>query len=170
MTDTTKGKLRAFLNGEKTKGDTKPTFEGTLTLPGSAEERSVALWARSRKQDGSLMLTGRVAGPKGSAVEQITGLTGEKAAELKIGDGNLTLKPGEIVLFQNTAKSEADASKDKRPDFYGWHHSGEPTRGAVSVGVWAKTDTNGRAYLTGNLNDAERQQVQAADQEPEQAA
>lgn len=182
MTDdmSTKGKLRAFLNSDKVKGDAKPSFEGSLSLPGNDQERPFALWVRQTKQ-GGVMLTGRTGVPKGSAMEQIVGLLGAKgsaAPELVVGTSNMTLKPGEIVLFENKPREgEAPKAPEKtpgkdapaKPDFYGWHHTGEPGKGLHDVAVWAKTDANGRAYLTGSLTLPEARQFQRADvaKEPE---
>jgi hypothetical protein len=180
MTDQTKGTLRAFLNSEKVKGDSKPAFEGKLVLPGATVERPLALWVRQRKEDGAMMLTGRVEQPRGSALDQISGLAGSKVGALAVNDGKLSLKPGDVVLFENKAK-EPNGPVDgpgAKPDFYGWHHSGAPGRGLVDLGVWAKTDTNGRAYLTGSIKDrvpdmqAQQDEDQRQDQdcEPEAAA
>lgn len=173
-----KGQLRAFLNTGKVKGDAKPTFEGNLTLPGSDMDRPLTLWVRQTKS-GGVMLTGRAGQPKGSALEQIVGLIGGKgtmAPELVVGESAMKLKAGEVVLFENKPKDGAqapDKSKEKgapaRPDFYGWHHTGETGKGLLDVAVWAKTDANGRAYLTGSLTSPEAKQQQRADarQEPE---
>lgn len=176
MTDTPKGTLRAFLNTEKVKGDNKPAFEGKLVLPGSTAEKPMALWLRQRKEDGAMMLTGRVEQPRGSALEQIGGLIGGKSPELAVNDGKLKLKSGDIVLFENKAKAP-DGPTDgpgAKPDFYGWHHSGEPGRGLVDLGVWAKTDANGRAYLTGSLKERELEPqaalIEEQDREPEAVA
>ena len=118
-----------------------------------------------------MMLTGRVEQPRGTALEQITGLTGGKSPELSVNDGKLKLKAGEVVLFENKAK-EAGTPADgpgAKPDFYGWHHTGEPGRGLVDLGVWAKTDTNGRAYLSGSVKDRalEPQAAPVAEASPE---
>lgn len=171
MNDNAKGTLRAFLNTEKVKGDNKPAFEGKMVLPASTVERPVALWLRQRKEDGAMMLTGRVEQPRGTALEQITGLTGSKSPELSVNDGKLKLKAGDIVLFENKAK-ETNGPADgpgAKPDFYGWHHTGEAGRGLVDLGVWAKTDTNGRAYLSGTVKDQqpEPQPAPEMDREPE---
>ncbi|MEZ5776639.1 MAG: hypothetical protein R3D33_18585, partial [Hyphomicrobiaceae bacterium] len=114
MTDTSisKGRLRAFLNSEKTKGDAKPSFEGSLALPNEEHERPFALWVRQTKQ-GGVMLTGRAGQPKGSAMDQIVGLLGARgsaAPELVVGMSEMKLKAGEIVLFENKPK-EGEAPK-----------------------------------------------------------
>ena len=85
---------------------------------------------------------------------------------------DMKLKAGEIVLFENKPK-EGEAPKvlekgaPARPDFYGWHHPGEPGQGLLDVAVWAKTDANGRAYLTGSITPPELRQVQMADARPD---
>lgn len=176
MTEQTKGTLRAFLNTAKVKGDTKPIFEGKLLLPGSTEERPLALWVRQRKEDGSMMLTGRVEQPRGNALEQIGSLVGHRPSDLSVNDGKLKLKPGEVVLFENRNKAAAPIEKGAAspPDFYGWHHAGEAGKGLVDLGVWAKTDTNGRSYLTGSVKDRAPEpvsvQVHDATQDPEPVA
>ncbi len=171
-TDKPKGTIRAFLNPDKLPGDDKPAFTGTLTFPGDEKERAFALWSRKDK-NGGVILSGRIHVVSGSALDQITGLTTEeetKAEKLTVGKGAkpLSLKPREVVLFENKNKG------DKRPDFYGWHHTGQAGREPLQVAVWAKIDTNGRAYITGNLQEPtpqqEQEQVQEQDTEPEMAS
>lgn len=169
MTDTIKGTLRAFLNTEKVKGDNKLAFEGKLVLPGSGIEKPLALWLRQRKEEGAMMLTGRVEHPRGNALEQIGGLVGGKVPEIAVNDGKLKLKAGDVVLFENKAKEPGGPTDGPgaKPDFYGWHHSGEPGRRLVDLGVWAKTDTNGRAYLTGSVKDRAVEPQAAPVEEPD---
>ena len=165
-------------NTTKVKGDARPTFEGHLALPGTEAERPFALWVRQTKT-GGVMLTGKSGQPKGSAIEQIVGLLGSKGSrtpDLTVGESKLTLKPGELVLFENKPKepnekspTPAEPAKGPRPDFYGWLHTGEPEHGLLDVAVWAKTDANGRAYLTGSLQEPGARQDQRQDAEPEMA-
>jgi hypothetical protein len=166
MTDTPRGVFRAFLNTDKNQGDDKPTFQGNLTLPNAEDqERAFALWGRATK-NGGIMLTGRTTPVQGKAIAQIANLitpVAETAPALTVPDRNVTLKPGEIVLFQS--KSDDGG---KRPAFYGWHHSGIAGQGLLDVAVWAKTDTKGRAILTGNLQDMAAVPAQRQDSEPEQ--
>ena len=102
MTDIPRGVFRAHLNPERVQGDDKPTFQGSLTLPNAEDqERPFALWGCATKT-GSIMLTGRTAPVHGKAMAQIASLvapTTEAAPALAVPDRNLTLKPGEIVLF-----------------------------------------------------------------------
>ena len=166
--DNPKGTLRAFLNPDKLPGDDKPAFTGMLTFPGEEMERAFALWSRKDK-NGAVILSGRIQVVSGSALDQIAGLTADapKADKLTVGKGAkpLSLQPRDIVLFENKNKGA------KRPDFYGWHHTGQQGREPLQVAVWARTDTNGRAYITGNLQELtpQQEQVQEQDAEPEMA-
>lgn len=172
MTAQSKGQLIAYLNTEKVKGDSKPTFEGYVKMAGNKEERGFALWLRQRKEDGAMMLTGRVSVPTGTPLEQINSLAGNKVPDLDVNGGKLKLKAGDIVLFHNATKagSTPGTTEGNRPDFYGWYHSGETGRGLIDLSVWAKTGSNGLAYLTGNLTEGAtvKQQAARAAQDQEQ--
>jgi hypothetical protein len=166
--DKQKGTIRAFLNPDKVPGDDKPAFTGALKFPGEEKERNFALWSRKDK-NGAMILSGYTSVVSGSAMEQITGLTPDgkpdKVEKLTVGKGAkpLTLDPRDIVLFENKNKG------DKRPDFYGWHHTGEKGREPLQVAVWAKVDSNDRAYITGNMQEPAPDQQQEQDAEPEMA-
>ena len=159
-----KGSIRAFLNEDKVPGDDKPAFVGKLSFPGEDVERNFALWTRKDK-NGGVILSGRIGAVSGTALEQIATLNAPevKAEKLTVGKGAkpLSLHPRDILVFENKNKGE------NRPDFYGWHHTGEAGREPLQVALWAKTDTNGRAYITGNLQEPQPEQVQEQDAEPE---
>lgn len=59
---------------------------------------------------------------------------------------NLTLRPGQIVLFDNGFRAEAP--EKNRPNLYGWVN---PTDGTppFQVSTWLKKFDDGRAYLSG---------------------
>ncbi len=141
MTDTTRGNLRAFLNTTKVKGDARPTFEGHLALPGTEAERPFALWVRQTKT-GGVMLTGKSGQPKGSAIEQIVGLLGSKGSrtpDLTVGESKLTLKPGELVLFENKPKEP----NEKSPS------SGRTGEGTSSGLLWLAAHGRARPWAAG---------------------
>lgn len=157
-----RGVIRAFMNSDKTPGDDKPSFNGRLTLPGTVKETSFALWLRRDKQ-GAVILSGQSQQVSGSALEQIAALADapeRDAPDINVGSESapLILKPHDIVLFESKARG------DNRPDFYGYHHSGDAAR-PVHIALWARTDVNGRAYLSGLTQDArpDKRQSQVED-------
>lgn len=138
------GVLRAQLNPDKQPGDKRPAFQGTLTLPNEGAKRDVVLWAR-KDRNGVAMLTGKA---QSSALEQIQALV-EPPTELPV-DAPLTdgkqfaIDPYQIMLF--TTKEKVPNG----PDFWGLYHPG-PNAPLMHVAVWAKTDRDGKALLTGNI-------------------
>ena len=163
------GAFRAFLNSAKVPGDDRPAFEGELTVPGDESPRTFALWARKDK-NGNPILSGRVSALTGSAMDQIAELANNAAevSPITIGDRKepLTLKARELLLFHNRKKD----SNEKQPDYYGWHHSGRPDAPPLNVSVWAKVDTNGRAYLKGTVQEPRVQSHVADEDEAEEHA
>lgn len=167
MSDSNKrsrGVIRAFMNSDKVPGDDRPSFNGRLTLPGAFKEITFSLWLRRDKQ-GAVILSGQSQPVAGSALEQISALADapeENASEINMGSATspLILKAREIVLFESKARG------DKRPDFYGYHHSGDAAK-PVHIALWARTDVNGRAYLSGITQEArhDKRQAQVEDQD-----
>ena len=167
MSDTNerpRGVIRAFMNSDKVPGDDRPSFNGRLTLPGTFKETMFSLWLRRDKQ-GAVILSGQTQPVSGSALEQIGALADapeQNAADINMGSDTapLVLKAREIVLFESKARGE------NRPDFYGYHHSGDAAK-PVHIALWARTDVNGRAYLSGVTQEArhEKRQAQVEDQD-----
>jgi hypothetical protein len=167
MTDTPerlRGSIRAFFNADKVPGDDKPSFTGKLTFPGEAQERGFALWLR-RDKHGAVILSGQSLQVSGTAFDQIAALAdapGREAAEVNVGTDSspLMLKARDIVLFENKNRG------DNRPDFYGYHHTGDAARAPLQMAVWTRNDVNGRAYLTGLTQDRlpDKRQDEVADQ------
>ena len=139
-----KGKLHANLNPAKTPGDKRPAFQGKLTLPGNSATRDLVLWT-SRDRNGASLLTGR-AGL--SAVEQIDQLSAPPVAPDGGVDAPLTngsqfaIDPYQVMLF--TARDRTPNG----PAYHGLYHPGVDAP-LMHLAVWAKTDRNGAARLSG---------------------
>lgn len=144
------GRLIAFLNLKKEPGDNKPAFEGRVSLPQDANERRAALWAHTTKK-GRTMLAGRVSK---SAVSQIEELArpardaDDVLVEQALSDGKqFTVDPHEILLFSNARKGPEQAA---HPDYWGYYNPGEGAP-LMRLAVWAKTNAQGKAMLTGSV-------------------
>jgi hypothetical protein len=144
------GRLLAFLNPDKEPGDARPAFSGSLTLPDDASERRIALWAHTTKK-GHTLLAGRVSQ---SAQEQIAALlrpvsASETLIEEAQSDGKeFAVDPGEVLLFANIRKTPEHA---QAPDYWGYFNPGNG-EALMRVSVWAKTDSRGKAMLSGALD------------------
>lgn len=150
------GDFYAPLNRYKQPGDSQPIFKGLITKPGDDAKLPIALWGI--KYETTDKTTGEVIQRKGysggingiatnlPAEEQIEALlSAPEGKEAQVA--NLTLRPGQIVLFENTFKDEEPGKK--RPDQWGWVN---PTDGTppFRVSVWTKSfaDSN-TPYLSG---------------------
>jgi hypothetical protein len=155
MDHTTKqptGDFYAPVNRYKQPGDDKPIFTGTLTKPGDEAKQPFALWAfqYTDKKTGEVK-TGYTGGINGvpaniPAADQISALLAD-ATGVDVKVANLTLRPGQIVLFENGFKDEAP--NKNRPDQWGWVN---PTDGTppFKVGAWVRQfEDSNRPYLTG---------------------
>jgi hypothetical protein len=145
------GRLVAFLNADKQPGDQRPAFNGEISLPEDPIERHLVLWAHATKK-GHTLLAGRVSK---SAMEQIEALTrpsperAEDLIEQAQTDGKqLAVDINEILMFENTRKTPEQA---KAPDYWGYFNpgNGEPL---MRVTAWAKTDSHGKAMLSGAVD------------------
>jgi hypothetical protein len=146
------GDFYAPLNRYKTPGDTKPMFTGQLQSPGDEAKLPFALWPfeYTDKKSGEVKrgYSGLITGVATNvpAQDQIEAMMAKSdAAEITID--NLTLRPGQIVLFENGFKAEEPTKN--RPDLWGWV---VPTNGkpAFRSSVWVKHyEDSGKAYLSG---------------------
>lgn len=148
------GNFVAFMNRDKQPGDRRPAFDGRLSTPGAEDERRFALWVHeyTNPKTGEVlqMFNGEVGrvDAKASALDQIAALS-KAAPGQEAAIGNLSLSPGQIVIFPNGFKAEAPDKQ--RPDYWGAYNpgNGEPI---VRISVWAKKDRNQNPMLTGATN------------------
>ena len=166
-----RGNFIAFINRDKKQGDNRPAFEGLIALPGTEQERRLALWAHEytnpKTGEVQVMFNGQADSitTSASALEQISSLAATTASDQDATLGNLTLSAGQIVMFPNGFKS--DAPEKDRPDYWGAYNpgNGEPL---VRISTWAKKDRNDHAMLTGatsypipGKSEADMQEAQA---------
>lgn len=143
-----RGNFRVIINDRKTPDNDQPMFTGTLTLPGSTEERTVALWAHESKT--GLVFNGTAAESLRAQIEQRTVKTVEqpsmsiKVAELK--DKALEVKPGDVVLFTNAQRAENPA----RPHYFGYWNpgKGQPLH---RISAWERIGEQGKHILLGGV-------------------
>lgn len=160
--DTTpRGNLIGFLNNAKQPGDSKPVFQGKLTLPGAASERGFALWAYTSEKSGDTVLSGRATNAATEQVKDLIHAKPNKSADTiisiaqKDGGKGLDIAPHALLMFSNKQKDKEGADPEKvRPDYWGYYNpgNGEPLQ---RIAAWAKTDRNGAAMLTGSLQKDE---------------
>lgn len=147
-----KGNFYAPVNRYKQQGDDRPIFSGTLTKPGDEAELPFSVWAfqYTDKKTGEIKLgySGNINGIPANipAQAQIEALLADPTG-VDVTVANLTLRPGQIVLFPNGFKDEAP--EKGRPDQWGWVN---PTDGTppFKAGVWIKQyEDSKRPYLSG---------------------
>lgn len=146
------GKFYAPVNRYKVAGDNKPIFSGRLTKPGDEAELPFSLWAfkYTDKKTGEIKTgySGSIDGVPANipAQDQIEALlTDPTGSDVTVA--NLTLRPGQIVLFPNGFKDEAP--EKRRPDLWGWVNPIDGTA-AFKPGVWVQQyEDSGRPYLSG---------------------
>lgn len=148
-----RGDFYANLNRYKQPSDDKPIFAGTLTKPDDDAKLPFALWAfeYTDKKTGEVKrgYSGSINGIATNipAADQIAALAARADAGTEVTVANLTLRPGQIVLFENGFKAE-DTTKN-RPDLWGWVNPNDGTP-AFRPSVWIKQyEDSGRAYLSG---------------------
>jgi len=140
------GRFIAFLSAKHDQGDKRPAFEGILTAPGGREERRAALWVRTTKT-GKTMLSGRVSRSTMEQIEDLAQPPQDKGLDEAQSDGaQFAVDAQEIMLFPNGQKSDADS---KLPDYWGYCNPGKG-KPLLRLAVWATTDRNGKAMLTGS--------------------
>lgn len=152
-----RGNLIGFLNTKKSPGDSRPIFQGKLSLPGKETERGYALWSFTSEKSGATVLSGKALDDANTQVERLTSPERQHDTDTTIalaqkdGAESLEIKPGAMVLFTNKSK---DADNQSRPDWWGYYNPGgkEPL---MRLAAWSKTDKNGKAMLTGSLVEYE---------------
>lgn len=139
-----KGAFIAFKQRYKKPEDDRPHFTGRIAIPGTESVHRMALWA-GKDKNGRVMFTGQAAheASNAPALDQINSMAGVSVDAKMIEENNLKLRPGQIVLFTNNFRDDANP---KRPNFYGRWHNGEKL---VDISVWAKESKTGEALLAG---------------------
>jgi hypothetical protein len=150
MTDAPQGKLSATLNPFKQPGDKRPAFTGTLTLPGQTDERPVSLWAQTSKA-GNAIMTGRAGESAATQIAKLTMPAGpfdDDAIQHAKTDGkHFVIDSHDIMLFE---ARKTETSHARAPDYWGYFNPG-PGHELMRLAVWAKTDMQGRAKLSGTV-------------------
>ena len=135
----------------KREGDRKPNFTGRIAVPGSKDEFELALWAGTDK-NGRVMFTGSAATVSRDADvhDQIAQMARVGSEARRMEENGIELRPGQMVLFANGYKDEANAN---RPDYYGRWNPGKGQK-LVSISAWARKSDKGQALLTGQTQYA----------------
>lgn len=154
MADTNeKGNFVAYMNRNKQYGDSKPSFEGRISIPGTKTEHRIALWNHSytdpKTGEQRVAFNGKaqVNAYTDAPTDQIASIA-KAAGNDTILQGSLTIACGHVVMFENHAKNEPSKSGNERPDYYGYYH---PHQGGpiVQIGAWARKDRFKNPMLSG---------------------
>lgn len=159
MSDQTpRGNFIAGQNRGKPQGSNQPDFTGRLSIPGREGDHAVALWLRKDRHQrpyfsgrmDPLPLTDNVA----AQVEHLAQPSG--TGEVLDAGPNLTLDPGQIILFANRFKEpdpadtpEQAEQRARRPDYWGRLNPGDSTP-VVGISVWLTQDRYQRPLLAGS--------------------
>ncbi|WP_046847908.1 hypothetical protein [Hyphomicrobium sp. GJ21] len=153
-----RGKFKVYKNFKKQKGDDRPLFQGTISLPGEDAVRPVILWGYE-SQSGNIVLSGRALEDGNGQIEELIRPDMDTSADevmeiaLKNGSKGLQVKPNDIVLFTNTQKN---AENESRPDYWGYHNPGNG-KPLMRVAAWTGHDRGGNVKLTGTVQKHEAQ-------------
>ena len=145
------GILQAHFNKQKRAGDTRPTFIGSLTNPGSGKEQELTLWHYQYPHRDTGKPTDYYAG----SVKTIYH-TGRQRSVKRLGDSPLQfvdeicLRPFQVVLFKNARRM--DAPERNRPDLVGAVNFGNGTA-ACRLAVWFEKTRRGTTTLRGVVMD-----------------
>jgi len=150
MDQNTTGNFIAYMNRNKEPGDSKPTFDGKLSLPGSEGEQTFALWAHEytdpKSGEVKIMFNGRAdaVSPTDEPMVQVAALLSGDAEKASLG--NLSLTARQLVLFPNRFKDEAP--EKHRPDYWGAYNpgNGQPV---VRISAWMRKDRYKNAMVSG---------------------
>ena len=144
------GRMIAFLNAQKEAGDSKPAFEGRVSLPQDPNERRVVLWAHTTKK-GRTMLAGRVSKSAAAQIEELARPAREPDDSLidqaQTDGRQFAVDAQEMLLFANARKGPEQSS---HPDYWGYYNPGDGAS-LMRLAVWAKTDAHGKAMLSGSV-------------------
>lgn len=149
------GNFIAFLARDKAPGDTRPMFEGRISLPGSEIELPVPLWGHEytdpKTGELKVMFNGSTdaVSAQDTPQDQVAALLKADDAQETASLSSLTLKARQVVLFPNRFKNEAP-DKD-RPDYWGAYNPGGD-QSIVRISAWMRKDRYGRAMLTGSTS------------------
>lgn len=150
MDQPTTGNFIAYMNRNKEPGDSKPTFDGKLSVPGSDGEQTFALWAHEYKDpktdEVKIMFNGRadVVSPTDAPMAQVAALMSGDPEKATLG--NLSLSARQLVLFPNRFKAEAP--EKERPDYWGAYNPGNG-QAVVRISAWMRKDRYKNAMVSG---------------------
>lgn len=140
MTDA-KSKFFGFIDATASAENRRPNIKGELARA-DGQLHSFALWGGPKKDGSGIYLKGTVQSKNitSALTTQIT-----EAADIEQPAG-LTLKVGEIVLFENDKADKDGVVNEKRPDFYGYSRTAE---GINRHSAWGAVGTDGGLQLRG---------------------
>ncbi|MEQ1719235.1 MAG: hypothetical protein ABL907_25160 [Hyphomicrobium sp.] len=150
-----KAMLQANLNPNKRPNDKSPIFEGTIQLPDEAHARALKLWVH-RDRNGNTMFVGFAPDNALNQIERLANnlpvVTNTKdLAHAQTTGHQFVVDPYDLIILTNTRKTDGNS---KWPDWKGYYNPG-PSGPLLRVSLWARTDSDGRAKLTGALHPHE---------------
>lgn len=132
-----KSKFFGFIDNTANAENRRPNIKGELARA-DGQLHTFAIWGGAKKDGSGIYLKGTVQ-PKNVTAALTAQVTEAPDIEQPAG---LTLKVGEIVLFENDK-----GDNDKRPDFYGYSRTAE---GINRHSAWGALGTNGDLQLRGS--------------------
>lgn len=132
-----KSRLIGRFETSATPENKRPAMTGTFALADEAQSHSFRVWS-GVSENGRAYLRGT------HEPETLTGALRARHSPVAEADGppGISLAPGELVLFENTAT----AANDKRPNWYGFARTHE---GYVRLSGWDRTGEKGIKLLAG---------------------
>lgn len=158
------GRISVFKNKDHEPGGKQPAFKGTISIEGSSDKRSAALWARRSKKTGKTYFHGRAGESAANQIDKLTEAP-PSAENEDAPQAEQTVKPNEIKLWPNQNKEPGS----KQPDFFGYYN---PDNGAKlqRLDVWASNDRYGQPMLDGKVREHKpKKELDLTQEQPKRA-
>lgn len=159
-----RGNFYVTLNPTKAADNERPMMQGRISLPGSTEEKAVALWAR--ESDSGLVLNGRTRDTLRAVVNERSGQAPEPVASASIKvaqmkDKDLVVDLDSLVLFTNKARAE----NPNRPHYFGYYNPGKG-QPLMPISAWERSDARGPVLVGSVERDDPRRARDTQDPQP----
>lgn len=138
------GRMVAYKNRAHEPGGRQPAFRGSIFPQGTADQRPLALWARTSKKTGDTYFTGKAGESAAAQIDKIAAGEPEDDAAMAEAATEDMVKPHEVRLFKNTRKEPGS----KQPDYFGFYNPGDGLK-PQRLDVWARNDKYGKPMLSG---------------------
>jgi hypothetical protein len=152
--DPAKGNFQAYKNLRSNYRDNPPAFNGRISTPGGAEERSVSLWATRSRKTGNIILSGPVTPDRKAQWDGLAPRPGEqpsadtvKYVVMKEGEEPFPVKPHHMILF-TSPNNEVTEGKKAPPKMFGYFNPGGD-HPVMVISAFEHADRNNNIMLLG---------------------